>query len=178
MKIANDVRWMASGPRSGLGEITIPENEPGSSIMPGKVNPTQCEALTMLCCQVFGNDVAITVGGASGNFELNVFKPLIAHNFLQSARLLADGMVSFDEHCAHGIEPNHARISELMERSLMLVTALAPHIGYDRAAQIAKKAQHEGSTLKEAALALAYVTSEQFDQWINPLAMTKPGAKG
>jgi fumarate hydratase class II len=146
--------------------------------MPGKVNPTQCEALTMLCCQVFGNDVAITVGGASGNFELNVFKPLIAHNFLQSARLLADGMVSFDEHCAHGIEPNHARISELMERSLMLVTALAPHIGYDRAAQIAKKAQHEGSTLKEAALALAYVTSEQFDQWINPLAMTKPGAKG
>ncbi|QGZ41653.1 fumarase class II [Pseudoduganella flava] len=177
-KIANDVRWMASGPRSGLGEITIPENEPGSSIMPGKVNPTQCEALTMLCCQVFGNDVAITMGGASGNFELNVYKPLIAHNFLQSARLLADGMRSFDEHCARGIEPNRERIGELMERSLMLVTALAPHIGYDRAAQIAKKAQHEGSTLKEAALALGYVTAEQFDQWIVPLAMTRPGAKG
>jgi fumarate hydratase class II len=178
MKIANDVRWMASGPRSGLGEITIPENEPGSSIMPGKVNPTQCEAVTMLCCQVFGNDVAITVGGASGNFELNVFKPLIAHNFLQSARLLADGLRSFDEHCAQGIEPNHQRIAELMERSLMLVTALAPHIGYDRAAQIAKKAQHEGSTLKETALALGYVTAEQFEQWIVPLDMTKPGAKG
>ncbi|RFP09803.1 class II fumarate hydratase [Duganella sp. BJB488] len=178
MKIANDVRWMASGPRSGLGEITIPENEPGSSIMPGKVNPTQCEALTMLCCQVFGNDVAITVGGASGNFELNVYKPLIAHNFLQSARLLADGMRSFDEHCVHGIEPNRARIAELMERSLMLVTALAPHIGYDKAAAIAKRAQHEGSTLKEAALALGYVSAEQFEQWIVPLDMTRPGAKG
>ena len=178
MKIANDVRWMASGPRSGLGEITIPENEPGSSIMPGKVNPTQCEAVTMLCCQVFGNDVAITMGGASGNFELNVFKPLIAHNFLQSARLLADGMLSFDEHCARGIEPNLDRIAELMERSLMLVTALAPHIGYDKAAQIAKKAQHEGTTLKEAALALGYVTAQQFEQWIVPLEMTRPGAKG
>jgi len=178
MKIANDVRWMASGPRSGLGEITIPENEPGSSIMPGKVNPTQCEAVTMLCCQVFGNDVAITMGGASGNFELNVFKPLIAHNFLQSARLLTDGMLSFDEHCARGIEPNLARIAELMERSLMLVTALAPHIGYDKAAQIAKKAQHEGTTLKEAALALGYVTAQQFEQWIVPLEMTRPGAKG
>jgi fumarate hydratase class II len=177
-KIANDVRWMASGPRSGLGEITIPENEPGSSIMPGKVNPTQCEAVTMLCAQVFGNDVAITFGGASGNFELNVYKPLIAHNFLQSARLLADGMRSFDEHCARGIEPNRARIGELMERSLMLVTALAPHIGYDRAAQIAKHAQHEGTTLKEAALALGFVTAEQFDEWIVPLAMTQPGAKG
>ena len=175
MKMANDVRWMASGPRSGLGEISIPENEPGSSIMPGKVNPTQCEALTMLCCQVFGNDVAITIGGASGNFELNVFKPMIAHNFLQSARLLADGMRSFDQHCALGIAPNHARIAELMERSLMLVTALAPHIGYDRAAQIAKKAQHEGSTLKEAALALGFVTAQQFDEWIDPLAMTRPG---
>ena len=178
MKIANDVRWMASGPRSGLGEITIPENEPGSSIMPGKVNPTQCEALTMLCCQVFGNDVAITVGGASGNFELNVFKPLIAHNFLQSARLLADGMLSFDHHCAQGIEPNRTRIAELMERSLMLVTALAPHIGYDRAAQIAKKAQHEGSTLLEAALALGFVTAEQFAAWIVPLEMTRPTAHG
>ena len=176
MKIANDVRWMASGPRSGLGEITIPENEPGSSIMPGKVNPTQCEALTMLCCQVFGNDVALTVGGASGNFELNVFKPLIAHNFLQSARLLADGMRSFDTHCAHGISANLERIGELMERSLMLVTALAPHIGYDRAAQIAKRAQHDGGTLKEAALALGFVTAEQFEQWIVPLDMTRPGA--
>jgi fumarate hydratase class II len=175
MKIANDVRWMASGPRSGLGEISIPENEPGSSIMPGKVNPTQCEALTMLCCQVFGNDVAITMGGASGNFELNVFKPMIAHNFLQSARLLADGMLSFDAHCAHGIEPNRQRIAELMERSLMLVTALAPHIGYDKAATIAKKAQHEGSTLKQAALALGYVTEQQFKEWIDPLAMTRPG---
>ncbi len=174
MKIANDVRWMASGPRSGLGEITIPENEPGSSIMPGKVNPTQCEALTMLCCQVFGNDVAITVGGASGNFELNVFKPLIAHNFLQSARLLGDGMRSFDEHCAHGIAPDRGRIAELMERSLMLVTALAPHIGYDKAAQIAKQAQHEGTTLKEAALALGFVTEEQFSAWIVPLEMTHP----
>ncbi|SFL81748.1 class II fumarate hydratase [Rugamonas rubra] len=178
MKIANDVRWMASGPRSGLGEISIPENEPGSSIMPGKVNPTQCEALTMLCCQVFGNDVALTFGGASGNFELNVFKPLMAHNFLQSARLLADGMRSFEHHCARGIEPNRERIGELMERSLMLVTALAPHIGYDRAAQIAKRAQHEGTTLKQAALALGFVTEQQFEQWIVPLAMTRPNAKG
>ena len=174
MKIANDVRWMASGPRSGLGEITIPENEPGSSIMPGKVNPTQCEALTMLCCQVFGNDVAITFGGASGNFELNVFKPMIAHNFLQSARLLADGMRSFDRHCAHGIEPNRARIGELMARSLMLVTALAPRIGYDRAAQIAKLAQHDGLTLRQAALQLGFVSESEFDAWIVPIEMTRP----
>ncbi|MCC2954516.1 class II fumarate hydratase [Massilia sp. IC2-477] len=174
MKIANDIRWMASGPRSGLGEITIPENEPGSSIMPGKVNPTQAEALTMLCCQVFGNDVAITIGGSQGNFELNVFKPMIAHNFLQSARLLADGMRSFDEHCAQGIEPNHARIAELMEKSLMLVTALAPHIGYDRAAQIAKTASHEGLTLRQAALQSGFVTDAQFDQWIVPIDMTRP----
>jgi fumarate hydratase class II len=174
MKIANDVRWMASGPRSGLGEITIPENEPGSSIMPGKVNPTQCEALTMLCCQVFGNDVALSVGASQGNFELNVFKPMIAHNFLQSARLLADGMRSFDEHCARGIEPNRARIGELMERSLMLVTALAPHIGYDAAAQIAKHAQHEGITLREAALQSGHVNEEQFNQWIVPIDMTRP----
>jgi fumarate hydratase class II len=174
MKIANDVRWMASGPRSGLGEITIPENEPGSSIMPGKVNPTQCEALTMLCCQVFGNDVALTVGGAQGNFELNVFKPMIAHNFLQSARLLADGMRSFDEHCARGIEPNRKRIGELMEQSLMLVTALAPHIGYDRAAQIAKTAQHNGLTLRQAALQSGFVDEKQFDEWIVPIEMTRP----
>ena len=174
MKIANDVRWLASGPRSGLGEISIPENEPGSSIMPGKVNPTQCEALTMLCCQVFGNDVAITIGGASGNFELNVFKPLIAHNFAQSVRLLADGMASFEEHCVRGIEANHGRITELMERSLMLVTALTPHIGYDRAAEIAKRAHHDGSTLKQAALALGYVTDAEFDLWVQAAQMTHP----
>jgi fumarate hydratase class II len=171
MKIANDVRWLASGPRSGLGEISIPENEPGSSIMPGKVNPTQCEALTMLCCQVFGNDVAINFGGASGNFELNVFKPLIAYNFVQSVRLLADGMASFEEHCVRGIEANRARIAELMERSLMLVTALTPHIGYDRAAEIAKQAQRDGSTLKQAALALGYVTEEEFYRWVQPMNM-------
>jgi len=173
MKIANDIRWLASGPRSGLGELTLPENEPGSSIMPGKVNPTQCEALTMLCCQVFGNDVAINFGGASGNFELNVFKPMIAHNFLQSVRLLADGMHSFDEHCARGIEANRERIAEQMERSLMLVTALAPHIGYDRAAQIAKRAHREGTTLKQAALALGYVSKEEFDRWVRPEEMTR-----
>ena len=175
MKIANDVRWLASGPRSGLGEISIPENEPGSSIMPGKVNPTQCEALTMLCCQVFGNDMAITVGGASGNFELNVFKPLIAHNFSHSVRLLADGMTSFEEHCVRGIEANRGRIAELMERSLMLVTALTPHIGYDRAAEIAKRAHHDGSTLKQAALALGYVTEQDFERWVKPGDMIHPG---
>jgi fumarate hydratase class II len=173
MKIANDVRWLASGPRSGLGEISLPENEPGSSIMPGKVNPTQCEALTMLCCQVMGNDVAITVGGASGNFELNVYKPLIAHNLLQSIRLLADGMVSFDEHCARGITPRRERITQLLERSLMLVTALAPHIGYDRAAEIAKRAHHDGSTLREAALALGYVSAADFDRWVRPADMVR-----
>jgi len=177
MKIANDVRWLASGPRCGLGEISLPENEPGSSIMPGKVNPTQCEALTMLCCQVFGNDVALTIGGASGNFELNVFKPLIAHNFLQSVRLLADGMASFEEHCARGIEPNRERIGELVDRSLMLVTALTPHIGYDRAAEIAKQAHRDGSTLKRAAVALGYVTEKEFDQWVRPEEMAHPGAK-
>lgn len=171
MKIANDVRWLASGPRSGIGEITIPENEPGSSIMPGKVNPTQSEAVTMLCCQVFGNDVAINFGGASGNFELNVFRPMIAHNFLQSVRLLADGMRSFNEHCAVGIEADRERIAQLVDRSLMLVTALNPHIGYDKAAQIAKKAHKEGSSLREAALALGYVTAEQFDQWVRPEKM-------
>ena len=176
MKIANDVRWMASGPRSGLGEITIPENEPGSSIMPGKINPTQCEAITMLCCQVFGNDVAINFGGASGNFELNVFKPLIAHNFLQSVRLLADGMKSFDRHCARGITPNRDRIADLMARSLMLVTALTPHIGYDKSAQIAKQAHRDGSTLKEAALGSGYVTDTEFDQWVKAQDMTAPNA--
>ncbi|HEX9720931.1 MAG TPA: class II fumarate hydratase [Ramlibacter sp.] len=171
MKIANDVRWLASGPRSGIGEINIPENEPGSSIMPGKVNPTQSEALTMLCCQVFGNDVAINFGGASGNFELNVFRPMIAHNFLQSVRLLADGMASFNDHCAAGIEPNRERIAELVGRSLMLVTALNPHIGYDKAAQIAKKAHKEGTSLRDAAIATGFVTAEQFDQWVRPEKM-------
>jgi fumarate hydratase class II len=175
MKIANDVRWLSSGPRSGIGELSIPENEPGSSIMPGKVNPTQSEAVTMLCCQVFGNDVAINFGGASGNFELNVFRPLIAHNFLQSVRLLADGMVSFNDHCAVGIEPKRERIAELVGRSLMLVTALNPHIGYDKAAQIAKKAHKEGSSLRDAALASGYVTGEQFDRWVVPGDMV--GAK-
>ncbi len=171
MKIANDVRWLASGPRSGIGELAIPENEPGSSIMPGKVNPTQSEALTMLCCQVMGNDVAINLGGASGNFELNVFRPLIAHNFLQSVRLLADGMRSFNAHCAVGITPNHSRIAELVDRSLMLVTALNPHIGYDKAAAIAKQAHAEGSTLREAALASGFVTAQEFDAWVRPQDM-------
>ncbi len=174
-KIANDVRLLASGPRSGIGEISLPENEPGSSIMPGKVNPTQAEALTMLCAQVFGNDVALTIGGASGHFELNVYKPLIIHNFLQSARLLADGMASFEEHCVRGIEPNRNRIGEQLERSLMLVTALAPHIGYDRAAQIAKKAHQEGSTLRAAAIALGYVKAEDFDRWVRPEDMVGEG---
>jgi fumarate hydratase class II len=170
-KIANDVRWLASGPRSGIGEISIPENEPGSSIMPGKVNPTQSEAMTMFCAQVLGNDVAINFGGASGNFELNVFKPLIIHNFLQSVRLLADGAESFREHCAAGIEPRRERIEELLRNSLMLVTALNPHIGYDKAAQIAKKAHQEGTTLKEAALVLGYVDAAQFDAWVRPEKM-------
>ena len=171
MKIANDVRWLASGPRSGIGEISIPENEPGSSIMPGKVNPTQSEAVTMLCCQVFGNDVAINIGGASGNFELNVFRPMIAHNFLQSVRLLADGIASFNAHCAVGIRPNRERIADLVSRSLMLVTALNPHIGYDKAAEIAKKAHKEGSSLREAAIATGHVTGEQFDEWVRPERM-------
>lgn len=168
MKIANDVRWLSSGPRCGIGEIAIPENEPGSSIMPGKVNPTQCEAMTMLCAQVMGNDVAINIGGASGNFELNVFRPLVIHNFLQSIRLLADGMRGFNEHCAVGIEPNRDRIAQLLNESLMLVTALNTHIGYDKAAEIAKKAHKEGLTLKAAALKLGYLTEEQFDEWVKP----------
>jgi fumarate hydratase, class II len=171
MKIANDVRWLASGPRCGIGEISIPENEPGSSIMPGKVNPTQCEALTMLCAQVMGNDVAISIGGSMGNFELNVFKPLIINNLLQSIRLLSDGITSFDKYCARGIQADTDRIKYLLDQSLMLVTALNTHIGYDKAAQIAKKAHKEGSTLKESAINLGYVTSEEFDAWVKPELM-------
>ena len=174
-KIANDVRWLASGPRAGLGEISIPENEPGSSIMPGKVNPTQSEAVTMICAQVMGNDVAINIGGMSGNFELNVFKPLIIHNFIHSAKILTEGVKGFDEHCAKGLVANDQRIAELMNSSLMLVTALNPHIGYDNAAKIAKHAHHSGSTLKAAALELKLLTSEQYDQWIVPAKMTQPG---
>ena len=171
-KVANDIRWLSSGPRSGIGEINIPENEPGSSIMPGTVNPTQSEALTMLSAQVMGNDVAISLGGASGNFELNVFKPLIIQNFLQSCRLLADGMRSFRLNCAVGIEPNLPRLQENLQRSLMLVTALNPHIGYDNAAKIAKTAHKQGKTLKEVAVELGLVTAEQFDQWVRPEKMT------
>ncbi|HET7634625.1 MAG TPA: class II fumarate hydratase [Burkholderiales bacterium] len=168
MKIANDIRWLASGPRCGIGEIAIPENEPGSSIMPGKVNPTQSESLTMACCQVFGNDVAVNFGGASGNFELNVFRPLVIRNFLHSVKLLAHGCDNFNTHCAAGITPDKKRIDALMRNSLMLVTALNPHIGYDKSAQIAKKAHKEGTTLKAAALALGYLTAEQFDRWVRP----------
>ena len=166
MKIANDVRWMASGPRSGLGEIHIPENEPGSSIMPGKVNPTQSEAMTMVVAQVMGNDVAINMGGALGNFELNVMKPVIIHDFLWSVRLLADACVSFNDHCAVGIEPNKARIDELLRQSLMLVTALNPHIGYDSAAKVAKYALAHGVTLRDAAAKLGLVKPEDFDRWV------------
>ena len=167
-KIANDIRMLASGPRSGIGEILIPENEPGSSIMPGKVNPTQCEALTMVAAQVMGNDVAITIGGTQGHYELNVFKPLMAANFLQSARLIGDACVSFEEHCAVGIEPNYARIKELVDNSLMLVTALNTKIGYYKAAEIAQTAHKNNSMLKETAIALGYVTAEQFDEWVKP----------
>ena len=170
-KIANDVRWLASGPRCGIGEITIPENEPGSSIMPGKVNPTQAEALTMLCAQVMGNDVAVNIGGASGHFELNVYKPVIIHNFMTSCRLLADGCESFREHCVLGIEPNLERIERNLESSLMLVTALNPHIGYDNAAKIAKTAHRTGKTLRETAIELGLVTGEQFDEWVRPEKM-------
>ena len=173
-KIANDIRWLASGPRSGLGELMLPENEPGSSIMPGKVNPTQCEAVTMLSAQVMGNDVAVNIGGASGNFELNVYRPLIIYNVLMSLRLLADGMASFEAHCVRGIEANRDRIDELLARSLMLVTALAPQIGYDKAAAIAKKAHHEGTTLREAALALGHVSAADFDAWVRPEKMVGP----
>lgn len=171
-KIGNDIRMMASGPRSGIGEIIIPANEPGSSIMPGKVNPTQCEALTMVCAQVMGNDVAITIGGTQGHYELNVFKPLMAANILQSATLIGDACISFTENCVNGIEANQSRIDELVQNSLMLVTALNTKIGYYKAAEIANKAHQEGTTLKAAALALNYVTEEEFDAWVRPEDMT------
>jgi fumarate hydratase class II len=176
MKIANDIRWLASGPRSGIGEITIPENEPGSSIMPGKVNPTQSEALTMVAAQVLGNDTAISIGGASGNFELNVFKPLMIYNLLQSIRLLADACDMFNQHCAVGIEANRPSIAAHLRNSLMLVTALNPHIGYDNAAKIAKKAHSEGTTLREAAVALQLLSGEEFDRLVRPEDMLGPQA--
>lgn len=175
MKLANDVRWLASGPRCGIGELQIPENEPGSSIMPGKINPTQCEALTMVCVQVFGNDAAVALAGSQGNFQLNVFKPVMVHNVLESIQLLADACSAFNEHCASGITPNLPRIAEHLAGNLMLVTALTRHIGYDAAAGIAKEADHKGLTLREAALASGLVTAEQYDAWIVPLAMTRPG---
>ena len=177
MKIANDVRWLASGPRSGIGEITIPENEPGSSIMPGKVNPTQSEAMTMVACQVFGNDATIGFAASQGNFELNVFKPVIIYNFLQSARLLADSMQSFNDNCAVGIEPNAEVLDANLKNSLMLVTALNPYIGYEKAAEIAKKAHKEGTTLKEATLATGYLTEEQYDEYVDPATMIYPNAE-
>jgi fumarate hydratase class II len=174
MKIANDLRWLGSGPRSGLGELALPENEPGSSIMPGKVNPTQAEALTMVAVEVIGNDTTVAIAGSQGNFELNVFKPVIVYNVLRSAGLLTDACARFREFCVEGITANRARIGELVERSLMLVTALAPHIGYDRAAAIAKRAHGEGLTLREAALGSGYVTAEQFDRWVRPDDMVRP----
>ena len=176
MKMANDVRWLASGPRNGIGEITIPENEPGSSIMPGKVNPTQCEALTMVCVQVYGNDAAVAFAASQGNFQLNVFKPVMIHNVLESIALLSDAMISFNDHCAVGIEPNLPKIKANLDSNLMLVTALNRHIGYDKAASIAKKAHKEGTTLKQAALALGYLTEAEFDQWVVPMDMTHPSA--
>jgi len=176
MKLANDVRWLASGPRCGIGELIIPENEPGSSIMPGKVNPTQCEALTMVCVQVFGNDAAVAFAGSQGNFQLNVYKPVMVHNVLESIELIADACAAFDEFCAAGIEPNLPKIEENLAKNLMLVTALNRHIGYDKAAQIAKKAHKEGTTLREAALALGYVPAERYDEWLAPLEMTRPSA--
>jgi len=175
MKMANDVRWLASGPRCGIGELIIPDNEPGSSIMPGKVNPTQCEAMTMVCVQVFGNDAATAFAGTQGNFQLNVYKPVMVHNVLESIALLADASRAFNDHCAVGIEPNVETIERNLEKNLMLVTALNRHIGYDKAAAIAKKAQKEKTTLREAALALGYVTSQQYDQWIVPIDMTHSG---
>ncbi len=175
MKIANDIRWLASGPRCGIGEIEIPENEPGSSIMPGKVNPTQCEALTMVCVQVFGNDAAVAFAGSQGNFQLNVYKPVMAHNVLESLSLLGDAMAAFDRFCAAGIEPNWATIARNLDNNLMLVTALNPHIGYDNAGTIAKKALAENKTLRAAALELGLVSAEDFDAWVDPAAMTRLG---
>ncbi len=175
MKLANDIRWLASGPRCGIGELIIPENEPGSSIMPGKVNPTQCEALTMVCVQVFGNDTAVALAGTQGNFQLNVYKPIMVHNVLESIQLLADACRAFNEHCADGIAPDRQRIAEHLEQNLMLVTALTPHIGYDAAARIAKQAHQQGLSLREAALTSGLVTAEQYDRWVVPLNMTKPG---
>jgi fumarate hydratase class II len=175
MKIANDVRWLASGPRCGLGELTIPENEPGSSIMPGKVNPTQCEAMTMVAVQVMGNDVAIGLAGSQGNFELNVFKPVLIHNFLHSVRLLSDSCRSFNDFCAQGIDVDRERVEHDVQNSLMLVTALSPVVGYDKAAKIAHTAHTDRSTLREAALKLGYISAEEFDRWVNPEAMTRPG---
>ncbi len=175
MKIANDIRWLGSGPRSGLGELELPENEPGSSIMPGKVNPTQSEAMTMVCVQVMGNDVAVGIAGSQGNFELNVFKPVMIRNYLHSVAILADACRTFREFCVEGIEANRERIAELVDRSLMLVTALTPKIGYDKAAEIAKKAQTEGTTLKEAALSLGYLTEEEYDEAVRPERMVGPG---
>ena len=174
-KIANDIRFLGSGPRAGLGELILPENEPGSSIMPGKVNPTQCEAMTMVCCQVFGNHTAITVAGSQGHFELNVYKPVLAYNMLHSIRLMADAARSFTEHCVSGIRADEKRISELMQRSLMLVTALAPKIGYDNAAKVAKTAHANGTTLKEEALRLGFVSADEFDRLVRPEKMTSPG---
>jgi fumarate hydratase class II len=174
LKIANDVRWLASGPRCGIGELLIPANEPGSSIMPGKVNPTQCEAMTMVCVQVFGNDAAVAFAGSQGNFQLNVYKPVIAHNVLESIELLASACRSFTTHCAVGIEPDLPHIAENLSRNLMLVTALNPHIGYDKSAEIAKAAQTRGLTLRAAALASGYVTAQEFDQWVKPVDMTRP----
>ena len=170
-KIANDIRMLASGPRSGIGELIIPANEPGSSIMPGKVNPTQCEAITMVCAQIMGNDVAISFGGAQGHYELNVFKPMMAKNLIESANILADASLSFNEHCAKGIEPNHANIEKLLNNSLMLVTALNTKIGYYKAAEIANTAHKNGTTLKEEAINLGYVTSEEYDEWVDPKKM-------
>jgi fumarate hydratase class II len=174
MKMANDVRWLASGPRNGIGELIIPENEPGSSIMPGKVNPTQSEAMTMVCVQVFGNDAAVAFAGSQGNFQLNVFKPVMVHNVLMSIQLLGDTCEAFNDNCAVGIVPNLARIEENLAKNLMQVTALNRHIGYDKAGSIAKKAHKEGTNLKDAALALGYLTAEEFDQWVVPMDMTHP----
>ena len=174
MKLANDVRWLASGPRCGIGELTIPENEPGSSIMPGKVNPTQCEALTMVCAQVFGNDATVAFAGSQGNFQLNVFKPVMVHNVLESITLIADATYAFERYCAVGIEPNPKKIEENLEKNLMLVTALNRHIGYDKSAKIAKKAHQEGSSLRKVAVELGYLTEQEFDKWVVPLEMTHP----